>query len=59
MKFILRAEEEIHSGIGVAPLVHTTEFQADMLPDIVSNIELFLKGAGYSLTNLDYDLPSS
>ncbi len=55
MKFTLRAEEEVHSGMGTAPAVHTTEFQAETLPEVVMNIELFLRGAGFYLKNMDYD----
>ena len=59
MKFKLQAIEELYSGMGTAPASHTTEFEAEALPEIMMNIELFLRGAGYFITNIDYDIPST
>ena len=59
MKFKLQAIEELYSGTGTAPASHTTEFEAEALPEIVMNIELFLRGAGFYIKNLDYEVPDS
>lgn len=55
MNFKLHAVEEIYSGMGSAPASHTTEFQAEHLTEVLMNIELFLKGCGFYLKNLDCD----
>lgn len=38
---------------------HTTQFDKELLPEILTEITLFLRGCGYFLENLDYDVPSS
>ena len=49
MKYTLIAEDE-YGGSKT-----TREFQADYLPDVLSEIELFLKGAGFVFNgNLDF-----
>lgn len=58
MKFKLYCVEEIFSGMGTAPASHTTEFEAESLHEVIMNIELFLKGCGFQIESLDYDLPS-
>lgn len=55
MRFVLKSTEEIYSGMRTAPVTHTTEFEADALPEILMSIELFLRGAGFYIKNLDYD----
>lgn len=57
MKFKLYCVEDIASGTGAAPTSHTTEFEAVGLNVILLNIEQFLRGCGFYLENLDYDLP--
>lgn len=59
MKFKLQASEVIASGTGKAPVVSTLEFEEDSLPLVVQHLEIFLRGAGYHLTNLDYDVSST
>lgn len=61
MRFKLQAMEDINSGLGRAPQTYCAEFDAVVLPDVVQQIEQFLRGCGYYLYNLDYDitLPSS
>lgn len=34
---------------------HTTQFDKELLPEVMLEIELFLRGCGYFLKNLDYD----
>jgi hypothetical protein len=49
MKYTLIAEDEYGGSIT------TREFQADYLPDVLSEVELFLKGAGFVFNgNLDF-----
>ena len=49
MKYKLIAEDEFGSS------TTTREFQADYLPDVLSEVELFLKGAGFVFNgNLDF-----
>ena len=49
MKYTLIAEDEFGSS------TTTREFQADYLPDVLLEIELFLKGAGFVFDgNLDF-----
>jgi len=49
MKYKLIAEDEFGSS------TTTREFQADYLPEVLSEIELFLKGAGFVFDgNLDF-----
>ena len=49
MKYILIAEDEFGGA------KTTREFQADFLPDVLSEVELFLRGAGFFFTgNLDF-----
>jgi hypothetical protein len=36
----------------------TRQFKAVALPDIMVEIELFLKGCGFYVENLTYDIPS-
>jgi hypothetical protein len=49
MKYTLIAEDEYGGSIT------TREFQADYLPDVLSEVELFLKGAGFFFNgNLDF-----
>ena len=61
MKFKLFAVEEIFSGMGTAPASHTTKFEAEALPEVIMNIELFLKGCGFYLENLHlkYEFPDT
>lgn len=53
MKFRLMAVEEVLPGEG--PAIHTSEFSAEFLPDVLMNIEMFLRGCGFYIKNLDYD----
>ena len=39
--------------------INTIVFEEVTLPKILDNVTLFLRGAGFQLENLDYDLPSS
>ena len=49
MKYTLIAEDEFGGSRT------TREFQADYLPDVLSEVELFLKGAGFVFNgNLDF-----
>ena len=49
MKYTLIAEDEFGGA------KNTREFQADYLPDVLSEVELFLKGAGFVFNgNLDF-----
>jgi hypothetical protein len=49
MKYTLIAEDEFGGA------TTTREFQADFLPDVLSEVELFLRGAGFFFTgNLDF-----
>jgi hypothetical protein len=49
MKYTLIAEDEFGGS------KTTREFQADYLPDVLSEVELFLKGAGFVFNgNLDF-----
>ena len=49
MKYTLIAEDEFGGS------TTTREFQVDFLPDVLSEIELFLKGAGFVFDgNLDF-----
>jgi len=49
MKYTLIAEDEFGGSST------TREFQVDFLPDVLSEIELFLKGAGFVFSgNLDF-----
>lgn len=49
MKYTLIAEDEFGGA------TTTREFQADYLPDVLSEVELFLRGAGFFFTgNLDF-----
>jgi hypothetical protein len=49
MKYTLIAEDEFGGSST------TREFQVDYLPDVLSEIELFLKGAGFVFSgNLDF-----
>jgi hypothetical protein len=49
MKYTLIAEDEFEGAIT------TREFTADYLPDVLSEVELFLKGAGFVFNgNLDF-----
>jgi hypothetical protein len=49
MKYTLIAEDEFGSS------TTTREFQADYLPEVLSEIELFLKGSGFVFNgNLDF-----
>ena len=49
MKYTLIAEDEFGSS------TTTREFQVDFLPEVLSEIELFLKGAGFIFDgNLDF-----
>jgi hypothetical protein len=49
MKYTLIAEDEFGGA------KTTREFQADFLPDVLSEVELFLRGAGFFFTgNLDF-----
>jgi len=49
MKYTLIAEDEFGGS------TTTREFQVDFLPDVLSEIELFLKGAGFVFNgNLDF-----
>ena len=49
MKYTLTAEDEFGGS------TTTREFQVDFLPDVLSEIELFLKGAGFVFDgNLDF-----
>jgi hypothetical protein len=49
MKYTLIAEDEFGGS------KTTREFQADYLPDVLSEVELFLKGAGFVFSgNLDF-----
>lgn len=49
MKYTLIAEDEFGGS------KTTREFQADYLPDVLSEVELFLRGAGFFFTgNLDF-----
>lgn len=49
MKYTLIAEDEFGGS------TTTREFQADYLPDVLSEVELFLRGAGFFFTgNLDF-----
>ena len=49
MKYTLIAEDEFGGS------TTTREFQADFLPDVLSEVELFLKGAGFVFDgNLDF-----
>lgn len=49
MKYTLIAEDEFGGA------KTTREFQADYLPDVLSEVELFLRGAGFFFTgNLDF-----
>ena len=57
MKFTLVAIET--DLLGRHLHTHTSEFQKDALPEIVTNIELFLRGAGFYIKNLDYEVPDS
>lgn len=58
MKFKLQAIESVRSGTGEVPTVHTVEFDLEYLPEIVEKVQDFLLGCGFSLKNLDYDIPS-
>ena len=49
MKYTLIAEDEFGGS------TTTREFQADYLPDVLSEVELFLRGAGFFFEgNLDF-----
>ena len=49
MKYTLIAEDEFGNSST------TRQFQADWLPDVLSEVELFLKGAGFVFNgNLDF-----
>ena len=49
MKYTLIAEDEFGGS------TTTREFQADFLPDVLSEVELFLRGAGFFFEgNLDF-----
>jgi hypothetical protein len=49
MKYTLIAEDEFGGS------TTTREFQADYLPDVLSEVELFLRGAGFFFAgNLDF-----
>jgi hypothetical protein len=49
MKYTLIAEDEFEGA------TTTREFTADYLPDVLSEVELFLKGAGFVFDgNLDF-----
>lgn len=49
MKYTLIAEDEFGNSST------TRQFQADWLPDVLSEVELFLKGAGFVFDgNLDF-----
>jgi len=37
----------------------TRQFRAEQLSDILQEVEIFLKGCGFYLENIDYDVPSS
>lgn len=37
----------------------SVSFNEETLPNIVNNIQIFLKAAGFQLENLDYDIPDS
>ena len=39
--------------------ISTRTFEQDALPEVIQEIELWLKGCGFHLKNLDYDVPSS
>lgn len=36
----------------------TRQFEADTLPNVIQQMELFLKGCGYYVENLTYDVPN-
>ncbi len=55
MRFNLTAFEDIQSGTGKVPSVYTSEFEAIALPDILQEIEQFLRGCGFHIYNIDYD----
>ena len=57
MKFKFQATEEMWSGVGTAPQQFTAEFSAVTLNEVIQNFEQFLRGCGYYLENLDYDIP--
>lgn len=57
MKFKLQATEEMWSGLGTAPQQFTSEFSAVSLLEVVQNFEQFLRGCGYHVENMDYDIP--
>jgi hypothetical protein len=46
-RFRFSVDTEDHDGRTV--FSNTTEFDAEVLPDIIGNFELFLKGAGFEL----------
>jgi hypothetical protein len=58
MRFTMKCIEETGSGTGIAPTTHTSEFQCDSLQEVLMHTELFLRGCGFYLENLDCDLPS-
>lgn len=55
MKFKLQATEEMWSGTGRSPQQFTAEFSAMSLQEVCENFELFLRGCGYHIYNIDYD----
>ena len=57
MKFKLQATEEMWSGLGGNEQTFTSEFSAVTLNEVVQQVEQFLRGCGYYLENLDYDIP--
>ena len=47
---IFKFQAEDHTGT-----THTTQFDKELLPDVLLEIELFLRGCGYFLRNLDHE----
>lgn len=56
MKFKLQCTDSIETSDGALPCITTMEFEAVFLPEILENVERFLRGAGFYLSNLDYDV---
>jgi hypothetical protein len=56
MKFLFLASET--DFFGDRNCKSTRKFEADELSEVILQMELFLKGCGYYVENLTYDIPS-
>ena len=57
MNFLLIATEK--DFYNEKNCISTKTFEAVSLPEIIPEIEAFLRGAGFYIKNLDYEVPDS